>query len=186
VRKYFVERRAAAAAKIPEDLRMRRICSRGALLSALGLAAALVGCGSSSSPTNAAARAGFVKQADAVCDQAASRIVKLQAPRSSTELSSAARLLGQELPIATAELSSLRRLAAPGAERGPFSQYLSVAAQEIVIARRVRDFALANEAAAFHEAAAQLAALTPKSDEAASGAGLTACTKATEPHGHAG
>jgi hypothetical protein len=164
-----------------------RLASRGLtqhLVAALSAAAALAGCGSSA-PANTRASAGFTSRGDAICNEAASRIVALQAP-SGAELASAARLLGQELPIAMAELSSLRSLSPPSAQRAPLARYLGIAAQEIALARTVRGFALADDAGAFHGAAAQLAALTPRSDEAADAAGLTACARASEPHGQGG
>jgi len=163
---------------------VRATSRHAALLTALAAAAALAGCGSSASPSaNASARAAFIAQADAICNEADGRIVKLQPPAANGELSSAARLLGQELPIATAELSSMRRLTPPAAERGPFAQYLLVSAQEIAAAGHLRELAAANDVAGFHEAAAQLAALSPKSNAAAVAAGLGVCLKAPEPHG---
>jgi hypothetical protein len=188
-----IRRQSRAADPARADL---RIASRGvtqastraraALLLTLGLAGASAACGSSSPSPNTPARASFVSRADRVCGEADARIVKLHVPGSGAELPAAARLLGQELTIARTELSSLRGVAAPSAQRAAFARYLGIASQQIETAKRVREFALDGEAAAFHEAAAQLSALSPKSDEAADAAGLAACTRSAEPGGRAG
>ena len=151
-------------------------------LAALGAVAALAGCGGSSS-ASASARAAFVARANAICDQANARIVKLQAPAGSAELPSAARLLTQELPIASAELSALRSLKPPRAERTAFGEYLRNAASQLVAARRVREEAQANDPTGFREAVANLSALTPKSQQTAAAIGLAECLKMPEPHG---
>jgi len=160
---------------------VRRVFDNGLWLAAMGAALVLVGCGSSSAPV-ASGHAGFVSQANGICKAANTQIHGLPAPVGA-EAVAAASLLGEELPVATAELHHLERLAPTGPERVPFAAYLATAVQEIAIASNAHAAAQADNLASFHEAITQLAAVTIKSNTAATSAGLLECTSKPEAAG---
>jgi hypothetical protein len=155
------------------------------VLLALGVAAALAGCGSSTT-SSGLTHAQLVSRADAICKQANERVEavkKLPALSAGTPYGPVLRLLREELPIFTAEVGALQRLTPSHGDREGFESYLRAAKAELAAGVGLRDASTAKDASRFRSATLELVALSTKSTQTATGLGLVECAKSPEPKG---
>lgn len=163
---------------------MRKARSHAVTFLALA-AAALIGCGSSSSSTGLS-HTELRARADAICKQANAQITavkKLPALGAGPQYAYVLRLLHDELPIVTAEVGALRRLTPSPGDRDTFGEYLRAAAAEAAGAERVRDASETKNASGYNGATLELLTLSTRAIQAATRAGLVECAKRPEPRG---